>query len=57
MGLNFFNVSGNKLFLKTAIESENIGIWGYFSGAEGAGNFFLSLATRYFGICLVQRRG
>ena len=44
-------------FVKTAIKSENMVMYGYFSGAKGTGNFFLPLSTRYFGISLVPRGG
>ena len=41
MGLeNFSNVSGRKLFVKTAIKSQNMGVKGCFLAAFGAAKIF-----------------
>ena len=50
MELNFIQCFRKELILKTAIKCKNMGVWGNFSGPEGAGTFFLPLRTRCFDI-------
>ena len=46
MGLEFFNVSWKKMFLKFAMKNDNLGIYEYFSGAEVARKIFFLLLSK-----------